>query len=55
MNGAGAGPGAFKPNDVVRAVDGTSIEIVNTDAEGRMVLALAFFSRSHVKKVVTVV
>ena len=33
------GPNAYKPNDVVRAADGTSIEIVHTDAEGRMVLA----------------
>ena len=42
-----AGPAGFKPDDVVRAVDGTSIEIVNTDAEGRMVLAdtLALASR----------
>lgn len=30
---------ASKPNDVVIAMDGTSIEIKNTDAEGRMVLA----------------
>ncbi len=33
------GPMAYKPNDVVKALDGTSIEIVHTDAEGRMVLA----------------
>ncbi|MDQ2069354.1 M17 family metallopeptidase [Natronospira bacteriovora] len=33
------GSRAAKPNDVVTAVDGTTIEIVNTDAEGRMVLA----------------
>lgn len=33
------GPKAYKPNDVVRAVDGTTIEIIHTDAEGRMVLA----------------
>ena len=32
------GPSAYKPNDVVTAMDGTTIEIVNTDAEGRMVL-----------------
>jgi leucyl aminopeptidase len=31
--------GAFKPGDVVRAMDGTTIEVVDTDAEGRMVLA----------------
>jgi len=33
------GPKAYKPNDVVTASDGTTIEIVHTDAEGRMVLA----------------
>lgn len=33
------GPRAYNPNDVVTAADGTSIEVVNTDAEGRMVLA----------------
>ena len=33
------GPSACKPNDVVRAANGTTIEIVHTDAEGRMVLA----------------
>ncbi len=32
------GPDAYKPSDVVYASDGTSIEVVNTDAEGRMVL-----------------
>ncbi len=33
------GPKAYKPNDVVSASDGTTIEVVHTDAEGRMVLA----------------
>lgn len=32
------GPRAMKPGDVVRARSGTTIEIVNTDAEGRLVL-----------------
>jgi leucyl aminopeptidase len=30
---------AVKPGDIVRAMDGTTIEINNTDAEGRLVLA----------------
>jgi leucyl aminopeptidase len=30
---------AYKQNDVIKALNGTSIEIVHTDAEGRMVLA----------------
>jgi leucyl aminopeptidase len=33
------GPNAYKQNDVVTALNGMSIEIVHTDAEGRMVLA----------------
>ncbi|MFL9610222.1 M17 family metallopeptidase [Methylobacillus sp. Pita2] len=33
------GPCAYKQNDVVTALNGTTIEIVHTDAEGRMVLA----------------
>lgn len=32
-------PAAYKQNDVVAALNGTTIEIVHTDAEGRMVLA----------------
>ena len=32
-------PRAYKQNDVVKALNGTTIEIVHTDAEGRMVLA----------------
>jgi leucyl aminopeptidase len=30
---------SFKPGDVLRALDGTTIEITNTDAEGRLLLA----------------
>ncbi len=33
------GPSSYRPNEVVRAADGTTIEVVHTDAEGRMVLA----------------
>lgn len=42
------GPAAYKPNDVITACDGTTIEIVHTDAEGRMVLAdtLALVART---------
>ena len=32
-------PKAYKQNDVVTALNGTTIEIMHTDAEGRMVLA----------------
>lgn len=43
------GPNAVKCNDVVTALDGTTIELINTDAEGRMVLAdtLALASRNQ--------
>src|SRR6185295_6613421 len=33
------GGSAQRPGDVVRAMDGKSIEVINTDAEGRLVLA----------------
>ncbi len=32
-------PEAYKQNDIVTALDGTTIEVVHTDAEGRLVLA----------------
>jgi leucyl aminopeptidase len=37
------GGGAFRPGDIVRAANGKTIEIVNTDAEGRLVLADALW------------
>ncbi len=33
------GGSATKPGDVVRAINGKSVEIINTDAEGRLVIA----------------
>jgi leucyl aminopeptidase len=33
------GPLAYKPQDVIQALNGTSIQVIHTDAEGRMVLA----------------
>lgn len=43
------GPNAVKCNDVITALNGTTIELINTDAEGRMVLAdtLALASRDN--------
>ncbi len=40
---------ALRPGDVVRIADGTSVEVLNTDAEGRVVLAdgLVAASRTH--------
>jgi leucyl aminopeptidase len=45
------GPTAFKPQDVVKAVNGVTIQVIHTDAEGRMVLAdtLALASRTKPK------
>lgn len=33
------GAAAMRPGDVVRTLDGTTVEVLNTDAEGRLVLA----------------
>lgn len=46
--------GALKPGDVIRGVSGTSIEVVNTDAEGRLILsdALAYAARLRPRAVV---
>jgi leucyl aminopeptidase len=33
------GPASLRPGDVVRTLDGTAVEVTNTDAEGRLVLA----------------
>jgi leucyl aminopeptidase len=33
------GPAAQKPGDVIRYLNGTTVEVLNTDAEGRLVLA----------------
>jgi len=48
------GPKSYLPNDVVTASDGTTIEVVNTDAEGRMVLAdtLAIASKLKPKLII---
>ena len=45
-------PEAYKQNDIVSALDGTTIEVVHTDAEGRMVLAdaLALATRGAGRK-----
>ncbi|MFT3905400.1 MAG: leucyl aminopeptidase [Steroidobacteraceae bacterium] len=32
------GPNAVKPGDIVRSADGQTIEVLNTDAEGRLIL-----------------
>jgi leucyl aminopeptidase len=42
------GSRAYRPSDIIRAYDGTTIEVLNTDAEGRVVLADALaYSRKR--------
>ena len=43
------GPHAYRPQDVVRAANGVTIQVIHTDAEGRMVLAdtLALAARTQ--------
>ena len=45
------GPTAYRPQEVVRAVNGVTIQVIHTDAEGRMVLAdtLALAARTKPK------
>jgi leucyl aminopeptidase len=40
---------SVKPNDVIKSYNGTSVEIVNTDAEGRLILAdaLAYACKNY--------
>ena len=35
-------PKAYKQNDIVRALNGTTIEVMHTDAEGRMALGARY-------------
>ena len=46
------GPEAQKPGNVVRAMDGHTIEVLNTDAEGRLVLcdAIAYAKKFYAPK-----
>jgi leucyl aminopeptidase len=50
------GGGAQRPGDVVRAMNGKTIEVVNTDAEGRLILAdaLAYARKLNLSPVVDV-
>ncbi len=47
---------AFRPGDVVTAMNGKTIEVINTDAEGRMVLAdaLCYAARYQPKAVIDI-
>ena len=39
--------GAFKPDDVIVSMSGKTIEVLNTDAEGRLVLRMACTYAKH--------
>jgi leucyl aminopeptidase len=41
------GPGASRPGDVVRAMNGKAVDIINTDAEGRLILGDAMTYAEH--------
>ena len=43
------GGDALKPGDVLRAMNGKTIEVLNTDAEGRLILADALTYGSRLK------
>jgi leucyl aminopeptidase len=43
------GPKAYKQNDVIKAANGKTIEVMHTDAEGRMVLADTLYLASREK------
>jgi len=47
---------AVKPGDIIRALDGTTVEVNNTDAEGRLVLAdcISFARREGAQRLVDV-
>jgi len=52
------GPGATRPGDVVRAMNGKTVDIINTDAEGRLILgdAMTYAERlgaTHVVDIAT--
>ncbi|RMH52361.1 MAG: leucyl aminopeptidase [Zetaproteobacteria bacterium] len=49
-----SGAAAYKPGDVITALDGTTIEVVNTDAEGRLILAdaLAWAARQKPAQII---
>jgi leucyl aminopeptidase len=50
------GPEAVKPGDIVRALDGTTVEVNNTDAEGRLVLGdlIAYAIREGAERIVDI-
>ncbi|MBI3974894.1 MAG: leucyl aminopeptidase [Armatimonadetes bacterium] len=50
------GPGAMKPGDILKAMNGKTIEITNTDAEGRLALAdaIAYAAGQRVNEIIDI-
>jgi leucyl aminopeptidase len=50
------GPDAYSPGDVITISDGTTVEVMNTDAEGRLILAdaLVYAQKYNPQLVITV-
>lgn len=50
------GGGAFRPGDILTAMTGTTIEVITTDAEGRLILAdaLGYAAKLGAKRIVDV-
>lgn len=48
------GPNAYKPDDIVKGLSGKTIEVINTDAEGRVILsdAIEYANRLKVDEMV---
>lgn len=48
------GPDAYRPQEIVQAANGTTIQVIHTDAEGRMVLAdtLALAARGQPRQII---
>ncbi|MGH2453297.1 MAG: leucyl aminopeptidase [bacterium] len=50
------GPNAMKPGDIIKAMNGKTIEITNTDAEGRLALAdaIAYAAGQRVNEIIDI-
>ncbi len=48
------GPDAYAPGDVITMMDGTKVEVMNTDAEGRLVMADALAYAKKLKPLLTI-
>ncbi|MCD4780924.1 MAG: leucyl aminopeptidase [Candidatus Omnitrophica bacterium] len=51
------GPGAYKPGDIIKSFSGKTVEVANTDAEGRLVLAdaLSYLTETYkIKRVIDI-